>query len=369
MQTASTFTLIIIYVVLFVLELSNRDPAATYHTYESDSARVLVAVRIVLLIWFVWCVRRSAMNEEGPGVARFFKQFAVVGAVWLVSLPVYSLVATTIPSWHRLKTISALMSTTNFATLAAIGWLTLPSRAPTPPPPPGPPPPTDEGGPAAGTHRAAPSLDETSRRRGSGRAIVPTNPPAQQRRPSWGSNLGLVPGQCAPPTRPPAPVSAHRVTAATHSLSLHHSRQSSHPPFRPPAPTAPAPPLTTHARRPSRRRPHAKCAGAAGADARRQPVVGRTDVEHAAADTTAVGRRLRSQRRRGSARAGARSRRSSAHRLRHTAGGGRTAAGDAARCGRPRRAAQQPHARREDSRAVVFRARRGLDARRQLECT
>ena len=78
MQTASTFTLIIIYVVLFVLELSNRDPAATYHTYESDSARVLVAVRIVLLIWFVWCVRRSAMNEEGPGVARFFKQFAVV---------------------------------------------------------------------------------------------------------------------------------------------------------------------------------------------------------------------------------------------------------------------------------------------------
>ena len=53
------------------------------------------------------------------------------------------------------------MSTTNFATLAAIGWLTLPSRAPTPPPPPGPPPPTDEGGPAAGSHRAAPSLDET----------------------------------------------------------------------------------------------------------------------------------------------------------------------------------------------------------------
>ena len=160
-------------------------------------------------------------------MARFFKQFAVVGAVWLVSLPVYSLVATTIPSWHRLKTISALMSTTNFATLAAIGWLTLPSRAPTPPPPPGPPPPTDEGGPAAGSHRAAPSLDETSRRRGSGRAIVPTNPPAQQRRPSWGSNLSLVPGQCAPPARPPAPFPADRVTGCD-ALSLHLSRQSSH---------------------------------------------------------------------------------------------------------------------------------------------
>ena len=130
----------------------------------------------------------------------------------------------------------------------------------------------------------------------------------------------------------------------------------------------PAPPLTTHARRPSRRRPHAKCPRAAGADARRQPVVRRTDVEHAAADTTAVGRRLRSERECGSARAGARSRRSSAHRLRHTAGGGGTAAGDAARCGRPRRAAQQPHARREDPRAVVLRAWRGLDARRKLEC-
>ena len=183
MQTASTFTLIIIYVVLFVLDSRTATRRRRTTLMERLGARAGGGADRAADL--VRVVRAAVGDERGrAGGREFFKQFGVVGAVWLVSLPVYSIIATTIPSWHRLKTISALMSTTNFATLAAIGWLTLPSRAPTPPPP-GPPPPTDEGGPAAGSHRAAPSLDETSRRRGSGRAIVPTNPPAQQRRPSW----------------------------------------------------------------------------------------------------------------------------------------------------------------------------------------
>ena len=118
------------------------------------------------------------------------------------------------------------MSTTNFATLAAIGWLTLPSRAPTPPPPPGPPPPTDEGGPAAGQPLRALSLDETSRTARL-RPCVPTNPPAQQRRPSWGSNPGLAPGQCAPPSPParalpgPSRDRLRRTLSSPQSAELH----------------------------------------------------------------------------------------------------------------------------------------------------
>ena len=97
------------------------------------------------------------------------------------------------------------MSTTNF-TLAAIGWLTLPSRAPTPLPPPGPPPPTDEGGPSAGTHRAAPSLVRLLDGAPAGRADKSAGAATAT---VVGSNLGLVPANVRRPpgrSRPSRPV-------------------------------------------------------------------------------------------------------------------------------------------------------------------
>ena len=66
---------------------------------------MLAVVRLVVLAWFAWCVKRTYHQEDRPEVRRFYGRFGVVGGFWLVSLPVYSLVATTSPSWHRSKRI------------------------------------------------------------------------------------------------------------------------------------------------------------------------------------------------------------------------------------------------------------------------
>ena len=52
---------------------------------------------------------------------RFYVHFGMLGAFWLASLPVYSLIISALPSWYRLKTISALHFCTNVFTLFTLG--------------------------------------------------------------------------------------------------------------------------------------------------------------------------------------------------------------------------------------------------------
>ena len=52
---------------------------------------------------------------------RFYVHFGMLGAFWLASLPVYSLIISALPSWYRLKTISALHFCTNAFTLFTLG--------------------------------------------------------------------------------------------------------------------------------------------------------------------------------------------------------------------------------------------------------
>ena len=52
---------------------------------------------------------------------RFYVHFGLLGAFWLGSLPVYSLIISALPSWYRLKTISALHFCTNAFTLFTLG--------------------------------------------------------------------------------------------------------------------------------------------------------------------------------------------------------------------------------------------------------
>ena len=114
-----------IYGVMFTVEITARDDAATYNTYESASARVLAVVRVAVLFWFAWCaaaqrklsspaahtgpeaqarrpsfpaparssrapragarprrrcVKRSFHQEDRPEVRRFYVSFGLLGA-------------------------------------------------------------------------------------------------------------------------------------------------------------------------------------------------------------------------------------------------------------------------------------------------
>ena len=60
LQGLTTLLLCAIYAIIVVVEITARDPANTYNTYETTTARVLAVVRVLLLGWFVWCVQRRS---------------------------------------------------------------------------------------------------------------------------------------------------------------------------------------------------------------------------------------------------------------------------------------------------------------------
>ena len=60
LQGLTTMLLCAIYAIIVVVEITARDPANTYNTYETTTARVLAVVRVLLLGWFVWCVQRRS---------------------------------------------------------------------------------------------------------------------------------------------------------------------------------------------------------------------------------------------------------------------------------------------------------------------
>jgi len=110
LQGIVTILLIITYVVIFVLEIVARDPAATYHKYESSGARVLIVLRLLITGWFAWCVHRSYHHDSRVEVRNFFVCLSMIGGVWLLSLPVFSIVATNLPNYLRLRYVTPACS-------------------------------------------------------------------------------------------------------------------------------------------------------------------------------------------------------------------------------------------------------------------
>lgn len=127
-QFIITVGLMLLYGLLFVFELTSRDPAATYHPYETSTARVIIVVRLILFAWFGWCVRRTLSQEQREEFRRFYGTFAPVGGWWLLSLPAYSLVVFMFSAVYQLLVISIAVTCTNFATLLFVSTLTLPKH-------------------------------------------------------------------------------------------------------------------------------------------------------------------------------------------------------------------------------------------------
>ena len=126
LQGAVTFVLTGVYAAIFLLEMLGRDPAATYHKYESDAARVLAVLRVLIAIWFIWCVHRSYKRDGRPEARRFYSCLLAVGGLWLLSLPLFTLIATWLPSHLRLRMFTILLHTTTFLTLVLLSALSFP---------------------------------------------------------------------------------------------------------------------------------------------------------------------------------------------------------------------------------------------------
>ena len=78
---------------------------ASYKFYENEGVVgwVLLALRILLLLWFVWAVRETAKETSSSKMTHFLKKFFLAGSVFFLSYPLVFIVTAMFPPYMRYK--------------------------------------------------------------------------------------------------------------------------------------------------------------------------------------------------------------------------------------------------------------------------
>ena len=114
------------YVIIFIVDVFERDLAETYHKFETTTGRVLASCRFVLVGYFYWCVSRSYEQESREHVRRFYARLGWIGAAWLLALPLCAAIASYLKAWDQLRVMSGMLFTANVVAVSAIAVNTYP---------------------------------------------------------------------------------------------------------------------------------------------------------------------------------------------------------------------------------------------------
>lgn len=121
--------LVILYLSMFIWAHVGLDPASTLYIYQSAPGIIIIIVRVAAMMWFVWSIRGTYMEENNAAKRKFYVRFAFTFIFWFLVLPLITAIAGGIDPWVREKTVMALYVTFNFLFLVVIGVLLWPSRA------------------------------------------------------------------------------------------------------------------------------------------------------------------------------------------------------------------------------------------------
>ncbi len=101
----------ILYFVLFIVDKVSSSPAETLYLYESVPGILIVVLRSITLMWFLWMMYWSYERERVEAKIRFYFAFASVYSLWFLSLPFIVCVAAFLPAWIRMKIVIGLYLT------------------------------------------------------------------------------------------------------------------------------------------------------------------------------------------------------------------------------------------------------------------
>jgi len=118
------------YLALFIWEMAGVDPASTLYIYQSPPGIIILVFRAVTMLWFIWSVRATYMEENHPSKRKFYLWFGIAYVAWFLALPLIAIIAAgTKNAWNELKTVMILYVTANALAIGGLQFLLWPTRA------------------------------------------------------------------------------------------------------------------------------------------------------------------------------------------------------------------------------------------------
>lgn len=124
-----TGILLLAYLALFIWDYAGRDPASTLYFYESAPGVIVLILRFLTWLWFMWCLRSTLALETLPEKRTFYIYFGIACSLWFLLLPLFVIIATGMEAWYREKVITSMTSSLNALALLSFTYLLWPTRA------------------------------------------------------------------------------------------------------------------------------------------------------------------------------------------------------------------------------------------------
>jgi len=121
--------LVLVYLTLFIWDYAAPTPASTLYFYQSVPGYLLLAVRILCLGWFVFCMYQTLQLETAPEKRRFYFIFGGAYGAWLLTMPIIVLIAAVVDPWVMLKTVTVVQVLIDYLSLVALVALMWPTWA------------------------------------------------------------------------------------------------------------------------------------------------------------------------------------------------------------------------------------------------
>jgi len=121
----------ILYLAMFIWGYTAKNYAVLY-IYESVPGIIILVLRVLTLLWFLWCLRKTLISESGETKKRFYIEFGAFFTPWFLILPLVVVIAAGISkgnvAWGQYTAIHTTYVTINTISLAGLCYLFWPTK-------------------------------------------------------------------------------------------------------------------------------------------------------------------------------------------------------------------------------------------------
>eukprot|EP00118_Oscarella_pearsei_P001280 m.7035 g.7035 ORF g.7035 m.7035 type:complete len:489 (+) comp17539_c0_seq2:111-1577(+) len=118
-----------LYLVLVIVVAVQIDEFSGKIAYQTVPGGFILALRCLILIWFLYELRVSYLQENVPEKLAFYRVFCLFYSLWFIYLPITTGVVSAIDNRYKFKAIQGTLLSVNFLSLAGMAWLLWPSRS------------------------------------------------------------------------------------------------------------------------------------------------------------------------------------------------------------------------------------------------
>lgn len=94
------FMVAVIHIMLVGFGKIQDDASYKYHENEGAVGYVLLVMRLLLYIWFLWAVQSTA-SEGGMGIKQFLRQYRIAGSLYFLAYPIIFFVTKQFAPYHQ----------------------------------------------------------------------------------------------------------------------------------------------------------------------------------------------------------------------------------------------------------------------------